>query len=171
MNLILNKVRNIAIFAMTSSLLGCSQIDVDTHMAELCQKDGGENVFEKITLPNDQFDQYGDPIFSVTWSPQKKLYIFSSKSGEYVYFTRSELIKLSTNYLDIYEGTHAFLQKLTLTVTRKADNKIIGIYVKYLRAGGVNIPVLGLVSEKVCPSKASDKVFLRKIFVQAANSG
>jgi len=133
------------VIAMTSLLSGCEQERVDEQMQELCDKDGGIKIYEKVELPKEKFTENGDLTFFVT---------YNVSSGGYYFETKDEKLRENSPTLTRY----------TYTITRESDKKILGTYVYYLRIGGAIFPRLGPDPAKQCPSNLSDRIFKRAIF-------
>lgn len=148
------------------SLSGCEQAVVDAEMEKLCQQDGGMKIYETVTLPKEQFTQYGDPIFNGSYDASKNGYQFISKDKEYRFFYKNETIPVNKPKFDLITWNHANLTKITMVVIRESDNKIIGTQVSYHRIGGGIIPRLGPDPAKVCPANTNEKFFLKSIFLQ-----
>ena len=129
-------------------LFGCEQARVDALMEELCQKDGGMKVYEKVELPEDQFNEHGEPTFYETWN---------KTSGGYRFVWDSERIKSDKPTLNRYE----------YSVVRERDKKLLGTYVVYLRIGGGLMWVPGPDPSKLCPSEPGSVAFLKNIFVKS----
>jgi hypothetical protein len=129
------------------TLLGCEQARVDAQMDELCKKDGGMKIYEKVVLPKDQF-KYGVPIFHQTWN---------TSGGGYRFIAGHERLRPSKPTLTRY----------TYSVVREADRKTLGVYIVYSRIGGDIMWRPGPDSSKTCPTEGSDNTFLNAIFVSA----
>ena len=56
-------------------LSGCERWYLDSKMEELCAKDGGIKIYETVTLPASDFNEFGEPLgrgrvqfwFSTQW--------------------------------------------------------------------------------------------------------
>jgi len=131
--------------AMTSLISGCEQERVDAQMQELCNKDGGMKIYEKVVLPKEEFTVYGDVKF---------FRAYNTSGGGYRFVSLQERLRTSK----------PTLTKKTYKVIREADNKVLGIYVSYQRIGGAIMPRLGPDPAKQCPAGINDIVFLRTIF-------
>jgi len=128
---------------------GCEQMRVDAQMEELCKKDGGGEIYEKIFLPQEMFTKNGDPNFLGKWDA----------NGRY-----GNGYRITLNVNKIHEGKPT-LTKYRYQVVRDSDRKILGVYVWYQRIGGDFFPRLGPDSSRTCPKNASEVLFLRKIFI------
>lgn len=139
--------RVFALLTVGVMLFGCEQARVDARMEELCKIDGGMKIYEKITLPKEDFDQGGVPILFNGWNQSQSGYMFVSKFE-----------KLKSN--------KPTLSKTTTSIIRERDGKPLGTYIYYTRIGGL-MPTLGPDSAKNCPSNARESVFLKTIFVRS----
>ena len=143
----INMLRTLKWLAILPFLFGCEQARVDALMEELCQKDGGMKIYEKVVLPADQFRESGIPKFFETWN---------RSSGSYYFRSDTERLKQSK----------PTLEKLTFSVIREIDKKLLAQYVVYLRIGGGFVWVPGPDPSKSCPSDANDIVFLTYVFLK-----
>ena len=137
------------LFFSALALGGCEQARVDAQLEELCKKDGGMNIREKIILPKGMFTQNGDPQFFGKWNA-------NSKSGN------GYRITLSVSRIHENNPT---LTKYRYEVIRESDQKILGAYIWYQRIGGDFLPKLGPDSSRTCPENASEVNFLKSVFV------
>lgn len=107
-------------------LAGCatpSQMYWDHKVKELCEKDGGVTVYEKVELTKEEYKNFGGangiiPIPSED-SPIAEKYEYLSKN-----------IEMEINHSDPY------VRRMEYIVYRKSDKKIIGRFVNYTRIGG-----------------------------------
>lgn len=128
-------------------LFGCEQARVDALMEELCQKDGGMKIYEKVLLPENQIRKTGEPILFETWN---------RSSGGYKFTSSHEILKADKPTLTRY----------TYSVVRDDDKKMLGEFVTYLRIGGGLIWRPGPDPFKRCPTGTNDIEFVKKIFVK-----
>jgi len=126
---------------------GCEQMRVDAQMEELCKKDGGIRVYEKVILPGDKFNENGGLIFFKTWN----------KSGDGYKFLRTH---------DSIKSDKPSIDKNTFTIIRESDNRVLGVFVTYLRTGGGVLPRLGPDPTRRCPMGIYDDHFLNSVFVK-----
>ena len=128
-------------------LTSCEQAKVDAQMEELCKKDGGMQVYQKVAFPSDHFTEYGDIKFFETWNTSKGGYRFKSSHEN-------------------LKSNKPTLTRRTYSVVRESDSRILGVYVVYSRIGGDIIWRPGPDSSKSCPADANSTIFLRTIFVR-----
>lgn len=107
-------------------LVGCERWALDRQMEELCTKDGGIKVYEKIILPAKEFEAL-------------KSHVSIAKSTEDYY--GPDYLYIRTR--EILVGAHANAQKgegqLTRwhhAIYRRTDGRLLGESVSYSRAGG-----------------------------------
>ena len=126
-------------------LPSCERFALDRQMEELCRKDGGVKVYEKIRLPRSMFDQWGDPFPG--WRnrpPPQRLGNEYLYSVEVVYLKRGDPMK--------GEGR---LERQLEQIVRRSDGKLLGEAVSYGRAGGDFI-AYAHPSSLHCPIQKSD---------------
>lgn len=116
---------------------------LNAQMADLCKKDGGVKIYERVKLPPEMFDESGN-------LKNRKPII---ENGHYVVHIGEEYI-LYDEVKGIKQGdiqkdqgrlsiVHTFIRKL-------ADNKLIGESIVYRRAGGDRWNP-GMPSQDICP--------------------
>jgi len=142
-----NMLRALMWLAIVPLLVGCEQSRVDALMEELCQKDGGIKIYERVILPKHLFNQYGTPLVFKGWDRLNEGYQFTWDT---------ERIKKDKPTLTRY----------VYSVKRNEDKKLLGEYVVYMRIGGDLIWRPGPDSSKSCPTKANEIVFLKTIFIE-----
>lgn len=98
---------------------------MDKEVDRLCSIDGGVKVYERVSLPLDQFNQWGDPNipFAENADATKAAYIVNIESRE--------LIKG-----DSYGKGNPTLSRFHARVIRRSDNKTLGEAISYSRIGG-----------------------------------
>jgi hypothetical protein len=131
----------LALSAVVLTFSGCEQAHVDAQMEKLCGQDGGMKIYEKVVLPKEQFTKYGDVKFFET----------TVVGGGYRIVTKSESINVIKPIFDVFTWNRANLTKTTYTVIREADNKVIGIYIVYLRTGGVFYQGWDRIQQRTAP--------------------
>lgn len=99
-------------------LTACEKARLDDEIRRLCEKDGGIKVFEKVVLPTDRFDSFGNVNL-----PSEKI---AKPSDAYFYRERIEYLR---------EGNPA-MWRTTNQIVRRADSKLLGESVRYTRRGG-----------------------------------
>lgn len=133
--------------AVMVTITGCEKQRVDAQMEELCKKDGGVNVYERILLSEAELEKKGLPIFFNSWN---------KPGGGYRFISEYKRLKSNKPTLTRYK----------YSVIREADNKVLGEYIVYIRIGGDIIWRLGPDSSKACPLNGGDISFLNSIFVK-----
>jgi hypothetical protein len=118
---------------------------LNAQMAELCAKDGGVKVYEKVKLPVEMFEESGN---LKNRKPIKENGHYVVHIGnEYVFFDEVQVIK--DGNLDKHEGR---LDRIHTVISKVSDNKVIGESVAYLRAGGDRWSA-GMHSQDICPKR------------------
>lgn len=132
----------ISIVAVVVTLLaGCERYALDRQMEELCRKDGGNKVYETVSLSAEMFDEFGYPFPG--WrdrSQERKL------GDDYLYIYESEVLKDG----DPFKGKGR-LTRTHIKILRKADEKIMAETVAYSRVGGDGV-VIGHPTSSSCPT-------------------
>ena len=131
---------------------GCMQEVVDAEMAKLCKEDGGMKIYETVTLQKDQFKD-GAPTILGDWRGDG-----SKAGGGYT---------VSQKFNNLRSGNPS-LTKLTYTVIRDSNQKILGTFVYYSRIGGALMPRLGPDPAKACPKHPNENTFVNAVFLQAS---
>lgn len=127
------------------TLAGCERWALDRQMAELCKKDGGIKVYETVTLPSSDFNQFGEPLGR---------YIQTKKSDEerfgpdYRYVYKREILVGKNAHPENGEGV---LERVYTAIYRRADNKLLGEQIWYHRGGGDGFTFGFQPSGKNCP--------------------
>lgn len=112
------------------SLAGCERWALDKQMEELCKKDGGVKVYEKVTLPGSEFSNTGEPLAK---------YIPLAKSDEdylgpeYRYVRKIDV--LVGKKADIEKGEGRLTHFYT-AIYRRSDGRLLGESISYGRGGG-----------------------------------
>lgn len=119
------KFRRYFLLPLLATLSGCisspSQFMMDREVARLCELDGGVHVYEQVPLSKENFGPRGE-VF-----PQYE----NSPPGQELgpeYTTDGEL--------SVKTGDSPRLWQHRERVIRKADNKLLGEWIGYHRAGG-----------------------------------
>ncbi len=153
--------------AITSLLLlGCEKYALDKQMEELCAKDGGIKVYEKVVLPVEMFDKNGYPFPS---NYRTKGQYFSDESGDRF----EEMLDAKYRYiqLSIYikkgspEKGEGLLLKSTEQVIRISDGKILAEGTRYGRSGGDFMAYAHFTSTH-CPFGESYRGVLPSVFTK-----
>lgn len=114
---------------MLFTLTGCgSKYAADKELKELCAKDGSMKVYEKVTFPASEFNQYGEPLYQYrTLGRSKPEDILGP---DYRYVQQHEFLKNG----DTLKG-EVRIRKSTTKVFRRSDDKLLGEEVSYGRSG------------------------------------
>lgn len=131
----------------------------DKEMQALCAIDGGVKIYEKVTLPANEFSQWGQPLdryWSGQTDPENKL------GPDYRYVFRLDILKRGNTLKGEVETI-----KATTKVFRRSDGKLLGEAVIYGRSGGdpyIALLLGGHPSASSCGSSTNE--LLRKLFIQ-----
>lgn len=117
------------LFAMllTTSLAGCTgyapgrQAYWDAQVKEMCAKDGGVTVYERIDIDETDYQKFGGSG-GVIPVPDER-----SKTKGYPYFSKSVRQEINSN---------PKVARLETEIVRRSDNKVLGRVINYLRIGG-----------------------------------
>ena len=131
-----------------SAIGGCMREKdrLDEEVRQLCAKDGGIKVYERVGLPSDKFD----------------------KSGFINFYRRTSSDPLGPDYvletaIDYYRNGNPQMWRNYYRVIRKLDGKILGESVTYSRRGG-DFPGPWHESSFGCPGDAGDAALLSEVF-------
>lgn len=147
-------LRMTALLTISLSVAGCTtprQSQFDAEVTRLCAADGGTRVYEAIPLPASQFRRAGIPHFFRIIEGEQAL------GPDYRFVETDTVIKGAPNAL---EG--ATLVRSTQNIYRRADNKLLGSAVRYVRKGG-DLPLGGHPSSFACP--AGEFQLIQSIFI------
>lgn len=122
----------LSLLVSVTFLSGCEQHRLDQQVKELCAKDGGIKVYETVTLPSENFDQWGNVKINI------KKY---SKPDDAYY------LEMDTQFLRKGNPT---LVRMVARAVRNSDGKVLGESVRYGRGGG-DIPGPWHPSSYTCP--------------------
>jgi hypothetical protein len=106
--------------ALAALLPGCEKWQLDAQVREMCAKDGGMKIYETVTLPPDQFDQWGMVKFYRPTGGEEAL------GREYIFTHEKTYLR---------QGNPQLVRE-RFTITRRSDNKFLGESVVYGRSGG-----------------------------------
>lgn len=98
---------------------------MDAEVDRLCAVDGGIKVFERIFLPSEKFDQFGNPNVPLS----------SSKAVQFSPYVIDAELSEVTKGDPSGRGTPT-LRRYTSKIVRISDGKVLGIAVGYSRFGG-----------------------------------
>ena len=127
-------------------LAGCEKDALDRQMQELCKKDGGVKVFEKIKLPPERFDDSGK-IKRLLQPDGSAVSYDKNFEPDYKIESSTHIIKDG----DPIKG-QGKLVRYEYKLIRTYDNKIMAISVSYSRIGGDFI-IIDHWSSSECPNK------------------
>jgi hypothetical protein len=128
-------------------------------MEELCRKDGGVKVYEKVTLPASEFSNVGQPLAKyaqMAASQEDRL------GPDYRYVEVEELVAGRPN-ADAKRG-EGMLVRVRQAIFRRTDGKLLGEYVWYGRRGGDGFTFGFHPSSNSCPKPATNVA--NQVFVQ-----
>ena len=155
----------IALAAASLSILArCERWTLDRQMEELCKKDGGVKVYEKVKVPPAWLDFSGRP--NLKMFPSRDVGGGLSRqllADQYVIETRRQDIKRPSNE-DPGFYTEGRLSRYATVVRRLADNKTLGKEVSYGRSGGDLS--LGHPSSKSCPDPSPVPDVIQSVFIK-----
>lgn len=123
----------------------------DRQVRDLCAKDGGVRVYETVALPEEKFNQWGQPNFHIPTTPYDKL----NDADEY--YLEWETTSLKTG--------NPSLERSHFRLIRRNDQKRLGESVTYLRIGG-DLPGPWHESSFTCPVPTQAQSFESSIFVK-----
>jgi hypothetical protein len=116
--------RMAGITACLSVLTACatpSQMYWDAKVKEMCEKDGGVTVYEKVMLKQEEYKSMTDK--------NGRLHIpFEIEEKESKYYRKTETVMINKENPKIGKGIHKII--------RRQDKKILGTRVTYIRSGG-----------------------------------
>lgn len=149
-------MRSLIVLLPLLLLAGCEKYALDRQMEELCKKDGGLTIYEKVKLPASRFDSNGEiiPIRPIHLNPEGRY------GPEYKLITNRKILKKG----DPVKG-EGRLERTELTLMRVRDQKILAIAVRYSRIGGDFI-AYSHFSSKACPgsdrNQSIESVFIKE---------
>ena len=98
---------------------------MDKEVDRLCALDGGIKVYERVILPEDKFDRFGNPAVPLSTST-------NAKTAHYVLVAKlEELVKGGPN-----DRGQATLHRFSSKAIRVSDDRVLGEAVGYYRRGG-----------------------------------
>lgn len=118
----------------------------DRKVDELCEKNGGIRIYERVHLPRSRFDKWGN--LSITSKDRTK------DTDEYYFKRVGKYYKKWSP--SVWMSRHKIL--------RKKDNKVLGESIRYIRRGG---DMLGVWHESsyMCPHINGESSLESKIFI------
>lgn len=127
----------------TACASGPSKSELDAEVKRLCAIDGGIKVYERVRLPAERFDKYGNLRI-----PSKE----NAKPDDEYYY------ELDIHY---YRKGNPELSRDHFKIFRRSDQKLLGESIRYGRGGGDMLgPWHG--SSFVCPEISSNQPSLEK---------
>lgn len=140
---------------------GCEKYELDRKMTKLCSKDGGVKVYEKIKLPPEMFDQWGDPFPGWRGRPLE-----NRLGSDYRYVSETTYLKRGNPIQLFSEGV---LRRYSERIIRVSDGKLIGESITYGRTGG-EVILFGHPSGKRCPEiKNQSETLIRSVFLSESD--
>lgn len=143
-------IQFLLLFFGVVALAGClrEKDRLDAQVREMCAKDGGMKVYEKVTLPSEKFDQFG-----VVNVPIKAL---AKEWDDFFY-------EWDTVY---YKKGNPALWRSHFKLVRRSDGKLLGESVAYSRRGG-DFPGPWHDSSYRCPDRVDISDLQIQIFLRA----
>lgn len=140
------------------ALSGCERWTLDRQMEELCKKDGGVKVYEKVTLPASDFTNVGEPLgrYWKSGTPQDE-----RLGPDYKYVVTEEFLVGKQVKTSTGEGE---LRRIHEAIYRRSDNRLLGESIWYSRGGGDGFTFGYQPSGNACPLPSTDlarSTFLR----------
>lgn len=152
-------MRGVVAAVALGGLVGCPRWSLDRQMEEMCRKDGGLHVYEKVTLPASEFSNVGQPLAKYGSSAKS----FEDRLGpDYRYIVDRTVV---AGHADADpERGQGLVTRIHERVVRRADGKLLGESVWYSRGGGDFITFGFHPSGSHCPkTRASliNSIFLK----------
>jgi hypothetical protein len=136
-----------AALAMSALLAGCEKYALDRQVQELCAKDGGIKIYEKVKLPPERFDQWGNVHI-----PSKQ----DAKPWD-EYYNDTD-----TTY---FRTGNPEMRRSHDRIIRRRDGKVLGEFIYYARRGG-DMPGPWHESSFGCPDLQTLPNFENSIFTK-----
>jgi hypothetical protein len=150
--------KQLLLVALVLLLPACGAKDeADARIQALCDKDGGEKVYETIRLPARQFDKWGVPR-GKSWNGDDSK---SELDPDYYVSTWSEFLQRG----DTLKGEVEIVKHIT-RVRRSSDRKLLAEAISYGRSGGDSYLALllgGHPSGRLCPQPSQS--LLSRVFI------
>jgi hypothetical protein len=152
----------VGIVLIAATLVGCAgyvpgrQAYWDAQVKEMCEKDGGVIVYERVPLPKQYLGADGAIKIPPKPSNPERPLDFEAKATDLFYY---EWIHEPIQTGNLAVGKHTF------RVIRSSDKKILGTLIVYSRSGG-DIPVYDHPSSFTCPDAKSRPDVLNLIFIR-----
>jgi hypothetical protein len=131
---------------------GCERWRLDRQMELLCKQDGGIKVYETVTLPASEFSNLGQPLAR---HAQQAKSTEDRLGPEYLYgWQRSVLVGAAAKP----ENGEGRLTRVHVSITRRADGRLLGESVSYGRTGGDGFTFGFQPSGNHCPKPRIDLI-------------
>lgn len=140
-------------------LAGCPRWELDRQMEALCNKDGGVRVYEQVTMPSAQYQEF---FKNIGRSKSKDEYY----GPDYRYVSKLEVIVGPGADANRGEGQ---ITRWYQAIYRRSDGKLLGEAVLYSRAGGDVFTFGFQPSGNACPKPRVS--LLTSTFVEEKPSG
>lgn len=139
------------LWVLLLAIAGCTtpkQWKADSEVDALCAKDGGNKIYETVTLPKERFNQQG--YFEVSFEGYDK------PTDEYYGLWKStDIDSINTDSLTIYQSHYK--------IYRRRDKKLLGESISYSRRGG-DIPLPIHPSSYSCYKGGLEHDLIKEIF-------
>jgi hypothetical protein len=143
-----------SLILIAASLASCERYKLDRQMEELCKKDGGVKVYEKVTLSPAEYEALSK--FKVTARTTEDYY-----GPEYRYISDDKILSGTANGPQSDRGR---LSRSREAIYRRADGRLLGESITYWRLGGDFFTFGSQPSARNCPSprvSLQNSVFLK----------
>ncbi len=141
---------------------GCEKYALDRQMEELCRKDGGVKVFERVTLPPQMFDSTGRLITKIEKAPTSNEPLEEFVGSQYVIETKFSVLKNGNPSSGFFsEGR---LIRYQVVIRQLGAEKILGTEISYGRTGGDW--TLGHPSQRHCPDPRPSMGVIKTVFIK-----
>ena len=112
--------------ATSLGLAGCERWALDRQMEDLCKKDGGVKVYEKVTLPANEFNALGTEAAAA--KSDEDFY-----GSNFRYLSKREILVGKNAKAGTGEGQ---LARLHWAIYRRSDGHLLGEQTEYRRNSG-----------------------------------
>lgn len=128
---LVRRMTPVATACLLLALAGCERYALDRQMEELCKKDGGVSVYEKVTLPASEFSNVGQPLAKyATGAPS-----LADRLGPEYRYVETRVVVAGRPNADPSRGEGKLL-RFHQAIFRRSDGKLLGESVSYGRSGG-----------------------------------
>lgn len=127
------------------ALVGCERYALDRRMEELCKKDGGIKVYEKVMLPASDFSNIGQPLARYQQTAKS---VEDYLGPDYKYVSKTEILVGPNANAQRGEGQ---LVRIYHAIYRRADGHLLGESIAYGRGGGDGFTFGFHPSSNSCP--------------------